>query len=381
MTQLPTLPQFPAVARWGAPPAEFALVPGAALFLPAGAVFSLRRAIAGPASAASGAAACLLVALPTHAPWAAAMAAALDAAQEDLPALAPDRRLFPHAPSASPGGGALRQALKALFERAAEAAASAAAPSRAAGLSAAHYDVAEYLHGRYDLEALLDAGGGLAKARPLLPVLCSPTPSLVSPLASLTPADPRIKIPNFLPLAVAERLRDLVEAIADDEWVETAAAESADHNDIAHSFLSATSFPNAAAAQRCLSGLLPAQRCVVSAGCYSGGGHHIAAHDDRAYRAVAGGARHSRTVAVVLHLSRGAWGASCGGQFCDLERGEEHCPAFNTLFAFRVPRWHAVKPPAPGAPGRRLSLFGWFLRRGEAYALEGREGAPSDAPY
>ena len=154
--------------------------------------------------------------------------------------------------------------------------------------------------------------------------------------------------------------------------METAAEESAAHNDIAHAFLSTTSFPNAAAAARCLSGLLPGSRCVVSAGCYSESSHHIAPHDDRAYRTVAGGARHSRTVAVVLHLSRGDWAApGAGGAFCDLEAGVEHCPAFNTLFAFRVPRWHAVQPPGPAAPGRRLSLFGWFLKRGEAYRLDG----------
>lgn len=177
-------------------------------------------------------------------------------------------------------------------------------------------------------------------------------------------------------MAVAERLRDLVESIAEEEWVATEASEAAEHNNIDHAFLSATSFPNAAAAARCLSGLLPAQRCVVSAGCYSDGGHHIAAHDDRAFRAVAGGARHSRTVAVVLHLSRGDWAApGAGGAFCDLEGRQEHCPRFNTLFAFRVPRWHAVKPPGPDAPGRRLSLFGWFLRRGEAYQLDTGDAA------
>jgi len=166
-----------------------------------------------------------------------------------------------------------------------------------------------------------------------------------------------------------------VEGIAEDEWVDTAASESAQHNDIAHSFLSATAFPNAAAAARCVAGLLPHLRCVVSAGCYSDASHHIAAHDDRAYRSVAGGARHSRTVAVVLHLSRGEWGSAAGGQFCDLEGGggveaEEHSPQFNTLMAFRVPRWHAVKAPSADAPGRRLSLFGWFLQRGEAYQLD-----------
>ena len=52
-------------------------------------------------------------------------------------------------------------------------------------------------------------------------------------------------------------------------------------------------------------------------------------------------------------------------------------PRFNTLVAFRVPRWHAVTPLAPGAP-RRLSLFGWFLRPGEAYEVQQVSGGDSD---
>ena len=301
------------------------------------------------------------------------MAASLDVAQEDLPALAPDRRLFPHALGAAGGasGGALRNALAQLFARAAEAATAVAPLRRAAGLSAAHYDVAQWLATRYDLEALLKAGGGIAKARPNYRSTHNGSRGLARLLLLTRLSCPLAQIPDFLPPVVAERLRDLVESIADDEWVETAAAEAAESNDIAHAFLSATSFPNAAAAARCLSGLLPGRRCVVSAGCYSSGAHHIAPHDDRAYRLVAGGARHSRVVAVVLHLSRGAWGTRSGGQFVDLQAGTEHVPHFNTLFAFDVPRWHAVKPPAPDAPGRRLSLFGWFLQRGEAYPLDG----------
>ncbi len=147
------------MASWDAPETALDLAPGGTLFVPAGAVFSLRRV----ASPGAPDAACLLVALPQHAPWAAAMAAALDAAQDAHPALAPDRRVFPHEPGEGGSGGALRGALGALFARAAEEAAAMAPLRRAAGLSGAHYDVAEYLQ-RYDLEALLDAGGGICKA-------------------------------------------------------------------------------------------------------------------------------------------------------------------------------------------------------------------------
>ena len=155
--------QFPEVTSWDAPSAALELVPGGALFVPAGAVFSLRRA----ASPGAPDAACLLVALPQHTPWAATMVAALDAAQDAHPELAPDRRVFPHAPGEGAPGGALRGALGALFAHAAEEAAAAAPLRRAAGLSGAHYDVAEHLR-RYDLEALLDAGGGICKVRSAL---------------------------------------------------------------------------------------------------------------------------------------------------------------------------------------------------------------------
>ncbi len=60
----------------------------------------------------------------------------------------------------------------------------------------------------------------------------------------------------------------------------------------------------------------------------------------------------------------------------------EHVPTFNTLCAFRVPRWHAVtplSPPASAAAPRRLSLFGWFLQPGELYDLDaGMNGSASD---
>ena len=41
-------------------------------------------------------------------------------------------------------------------------------------------------------------------------------------------------------------------------------------------------------------------------------------------------------------------------------------PRFNTLVAFRVPRWHEVTPVEAGAPdGGRLSVFGWFYELAE----------------
>jgi hypothetical protein len=141
----------------------YALPAGAALFVPAGAAFSLRTA-----AATSPAALCLLLALAPQPGWAGAMSAALDGAQDDVAALAPGRRLFPHAPGAAGAGAHLAAALDALFAAARARAAAAAAdagPTRGLGVSAAHFDVAAWVSSRYDLETLLDAGGGIAEAR------------------------------------------------------------------------------------------------------------------------------------------------------------------------------------------------------------------------
>ena len=70
-------------------------------------------------------------------------------------------------------------------------------------------------------------------------------------------------------------------------------------------------------------------------------------------------------MAVILYLTAAVWREEYGGCFVDLggERGEEGetvLPVFNTLVAFRIPRWHEVSPVTPAAPPRsRLSIFGW----------------------
>ena len=66
-----------------------------------------------------------------------------------------------------------------------------------------------------------------------------------------------------------------------------------------------------------------------------------------------------------------------GGAFVDLEGPGGRAvlvPRFNTLCAFRVPRWHSVEPVAAGAPRARMSIFGWFLSPGKFYDLDGGGG-------
>lgn len=74
--------------------------------------------------------------------------------------------------------------------------------------------------GRYDVEALLDAGGGIAR------------------------------IPDFLPKKVATRILKTLLTVSDEEWGMTAAQEDPSANSIAHAFLSAKRFPNRRARAR-----------------------------------------------------------------------------------------------------------------------------------
>ena len=93
-----------------------------------------------------------------------------------------------------------------------------------------------------------------------------------------------------------------VGGIAAHEWVRTAAEQDAAANNIAHAFLSTTAFANSHAVFRLLRELRPGAAATLSAGRYEPG-HWIEPHDDRAYRPLLG-VLHSRTVALVYHLSR-----------------------------------------------------------------------------
>ena len=95
-------------------------------------------------------------------------------------------------------------------------------------------------------------------------------------------------------------------------------------------------------------------------------------------RGEAPGAELLHSAALAAHsvaLQRGAAAAellrlAAGAQ--DPERHVRHAPTFNSLVAFRVPRWHAVEHVAPG-PHARLSVFGWWLTPGMRYPLHGAQ--------
>ena len=193
-----------------------------------------------------------------------------------------------------------------------------------------------YAGGNIDLESMLGKSGGI------------------------------VHIPNFLPEVVAKRCAAILENAAPGEWQEN----SGEHP--VHRFHSSTSFPYSTPIRNMLARLVPHRRAVVSAACYTEG-DGIAPHDDKARRTIMGQV-HSRTIAVVLHLTPYTWPEArndeMGGLFVDHVAGKRYAPAFNSLVAFTVPRQHEVTAVQAAFPGKRLSLFGWFLEPGEKYSLD-----------
>ncbi|KAL4418797.1 hypothetical protein ABPG77_010206 [Micractinium sp. CCAP 211/92] len=254
---------------------------------------------------------------------------------------------------------------------------------------------------RYDVEALVDAAGGLAV------------------------------VPDFLPPFVAEGALRIMERLPPGWWKPTEAAEDYTHNNIAHAFLSVKGGAGDAnsssgrgggadeqlqALLRAFTLLLPDQLNAFSAARYERG-HHIAPHDDRAYTPVMMDTGEvvtcSRVLTCVYYLTKD-WTPDMGGALVDLEappeegeaswqepggceaaagadgqpgarppqhpaqrrRGRVLVPHFNTAVFFRVPHWHAVTPLTTDRP--RFSVFGWFLQLGKLYELYTGEDAQLD---
>ena len=55
-----------------------------------------------------------------------------------------------------------------------------------------------------------------------------------------------------------------------------------------------------------------------------------------------------------------------------------YVPQFNSVVAFRVPRYHQVTPVSSTHP--RYSVFGWFLQPGQLYDLFERETTQQQNP-
>jgi hypothetical protein len=175
-----------------------------------------------------------------------------------------------------------------------------------------------------------------------------------------------VHIPNFLPEELAKRCSAILESTAPCDWQENSGSHPPHH------FHSSTSFPYSTPIRNMLARLVPHRRAVVSAACYTEG-DGIAPHDDKAHRTILGQV-HSRTIAVVLHLTPYTWPEArndeMGGCFVDHVTGKQYAPQFNSLVAFTVPRQHEVTAVQAAFPGKRLSLFGWFLEPGEKYSID-----------
>lgn len=110
---------------------------------------------------------------------------------------------------------------------------------------------------QYDIEALLDANGGL------------------------------VRLHNFLPERVADGILSCLQAIPEQAWNETSASRDYTANNIGHSFWS-TKGAGATGLEpvlRLFSTLLPGELSTFSAARYDNN-DHIEPHDDRAYTEV-----------------------------------------------------------------------------------------------
>lgn len=183
-----------------------------------------------------------------------------------------------------------------------------------------------------------------------------------------------VKLANFLPEVVAERILTTLQGIQEDgEWLATEAEPDSSQNNIAHSFLSAKTFPNSHAIFNIFEKLMPRLESSFSAGRYSAG-HFIDPHDDRAYKEFYGDL-YSRSYAVIYYLTKD-WTVEDGGALLDLETEKPYIPEFNSLIVFKVPRWHEVEPVLSNRS--RYSVFGWFFEPGTLYELQ-TSGSPQES--
>ena len=176
-----------------------------------------------------------------------------------------------------------------------------------------------------------------------------------------------VKISNFFPTSVAEGILHSVETTK--EWNVTESPRDLTKNNISHKFWSSKTAANLSNIFRAIGILQPGHLSTFSAGKYERS-NHIEPHDDRAYTNVMleDGAqiRCSRDIAVIYYLTKD-WKESDGGTLVDIPTGTRYVPEFNSLVAFRIPRFHEVT--AVTADRARYSIFGWFLTEGILYDL------------
>jgi hypothetical protein len=173
-----------------------------------------------------------------------------------------------------------------------------------------------------------------------------------------------VKLSNFLPQEVANRIYRTLESLNDDEWVLAEATDDQKQNNIAHAFMISRLFPNHDPIFNIFRQLLPNCENSFSAGRYTKS-HYISPHDDRQFTEIDGNI-YSRTIALIYYLTPD-WKKENGGALVDIEGDQTYIPEYNSLIAFKVPRWHEVEPCVTDKP--RYSIFGWYLQLGQLYEL------------
>jgi hypothetical protein len=196
----------------------------------------------------------------------------------------------------------------------------------------------------YDIEQLLDQGGGIAR------------------------------ILNFLPPQVALGAHQCLSRIGEQYWHTTASDKDYGKNNIEHMFLSTKQAPGLDKLLRIFTAWQPDRLATFSAAKYTHS-HHIEPHDDCAFTNVlldsGSTIECSRDIAVIVYLTPD-WIEQYGGILRDLDGKQHLTPVFNSAVVFRVPRMHEVTAVLTKLH-TRYSLFGWYLQPGQLYDLTRRK--------
>jgi Rps23 Pro-64 3,4-dihydroxylase Tpa1-like proline 4-hydroxylase len=166
-----------------------------------------------------------------------------------------------------------------------------------------------------------------------------------------------VKISNFLPESVAQRISEALQDIRETTWNATESEQDYEHNNIAHSFVSAKDFPHSEYIFNIFRRLLPEKESTFSAARYTTG-HFIETHDDKAYKNI-DNHQFERDIAIIYYLTP-SWTQEDGGILIDHQTGTNYVPEYNSLISFIVPRNHEVT--IMKSQKSRYSIFGWFLK-------------------
>lgn len=183
-----------------------------------------------------------------------------------------------------------------------------------------------------------------------------------------------VVIDDFLPLRLAETLREDLARVPNESWERA----NEEYEEVAHDFDSTMDSEAVNQFTRVAFALQRAAAAAAGGGGFDElypsftaakytSGDRIDPHDDVAFVPVeladGGFEVHARAYAGVYYLTPDDWDATTdGGALEDLEStsGRMIEPKFNRFVCFKVPRSHAVRAVTSGKA--RRSIFGWWYR-------------------